>query len=155
MKIIIRRANKQDVSSILLLLEALHASAGFAECAEFDAESAQVFTERLLDAPNGEVLVAERGDELIGLSTFIVDSPYFNHATKVASGISFWVDPEYRKTGVGKALYNASEKLATKMGCKIITLGVMVDDEYLQAYHERNGFKRREVLFHKKITREV
>lgn len=152
MKIVVRRAKLEDVSSVVSLLEKLHASAGFEECAPFDASSATKFTERLMNSPKAEVLVAEDDGFIIGLSTFIVDSPYFNWAKKVASGISFWVEPEYRKFGIGKALYAASEKQALKMGCQVITVGVMVTDEYLQAYHERNGFVRREVLFHKEIT---
>lgn len=152
MKIIIRRATLEDIPSVVVLLEKLHASAGFGECAPFDPNSATKFTARLIDSPRSEVLVAEDDGDIIGLSTFVVDSPYFNWDKKVASGISFWVAPEYRKFGIGKALYAASEKQARNMGCQVITVGVMVTDEYLQAYHERNGFKRREVLFHKEIA---
>lgn len=149
MKIVIRRADITDIDNIVPLLEKLHASAGFAECAEFDELSAKAFTTRLIDTPSARILVAVDNEEIIGLSTFIIDSPYFNFSTKVASGISFWVEPEYRKLGVGKALYSASEKVAKALGCNRITVGVMFEDEYLQNYHERNGFKKREVLLHK------
>lgn len=140
------------MDSILPLLEKLHASAGFVECAEFKAEDAKAFTIRLMHSPTARVLVAVDEGEVVGLSTFVVDSPYFNFNTKVASGVSFWVEPEYRKLGLGRSLYSASEMAAKALDCKRITVGVMVEDEYLQNYHERNGFKKREVLLHKLLT---
>lgn len=151
MKIFIRLADVQDIDSIVPLLGKLHEHAGFSKCAEFDPESARDFTRKMIDAPNGRVIVALDGDNIIGLSTFVVDSPYFNFSKKVASGISFWVESEYRKLGVGKALYNVSETTAKALGCSFITVGVMIGDEHLESYHERNGFVRHETLFHKVI----
>jgi GNAT superfamily N-acetyltransferase len=151
MRIRVRLATLEDIPQIVVLLEKLHGSAGFEKCASFDEESATIFTERLINIPTAEILVADADGKIIGLSSYIVDSPYFNFSKKVASGISFWVDQEYRKSGVGKALYAASEMRAKLLGCEVLTVGVLVQDEYLQSYHERNGFERREVLFHKEI----
>ena len=152
MKIRIRLATVADIDRILPLMKELYEYAGFSTVAAFDEQSVGKFTARLISSPTAEILVADTGAELIGLASFVVDSPYYNWEHRVASGISFWVEPEYRKMGVGQKLYEASELLATRHGCAAVTLGVMVEDKYLAEYHERNGFKNRELLFYKEIN---
>lgn len=149
MNIKIQRATFELIDQVVGLLEKLHKSAGFSQIAEFDKASAEAFTVRLIESPKAELLVAVSEDTVIGLSSFVVDTPYYNWDAKVASGISFWVEPEYRKSGIGKALYEVCERKAKELGCSGITVGVMDQDEYLKGYHQRNGFEPQEVLLFK------
>lgn len=58
---------------------------------------------------------------------------------KVATEIAWWVNPEDRKTSVGKELLEAFEQWAKDEGCKIISM--ISIDETLGTYYEKCGYK--------------
>lgn len=151
MKIKIRKAKESDITKLSELLEVLHSESAFKDLADFSAESVQYTCFTMINSTSAEVLVAEVDGELIGCSSFFITPFYFNADVPIAYGVFFWVNPEYRKHGVGKALYEQCMSLAKLMGATGTIVGVAAEDDYLEQYHTRNGF----TLFEKQLIKKV
>lgn len=77
-------------------------------------------------------------------------SPFSFGYHKIAMEVGWWVDPEYRKSGVGKSLIDAFEYWANKMGCSLVVMGSL--DDSLGSYYEKNGYKSAERLYMKELN---
>jgi GNAT superfamily N-acetyltransferase len=74
---------------------------------------------------NAKLLVittARAGDLLVGYCThFIVPNLHYR-SLKLADNDIFWLDPEYRRGGVGIKLMQAAERNVRELGCNKITM---------------------------------
>ncbi len=115
--ILIRAATRNDVSIILKFIK---------ELAKFEKLTHQVVaTEKQLRAtlfgkkPIAKVLIAEINEKAVGFLLY-----FYNYSTFLGRpGIyieDLYVNPKYRKKGVGKALMKYCIKIAYKQGCKRI-----------------------------------
>ena len=114
-EIIIRVATKKDVSIILKFIK---------ELAKFEKLTHQVVaTEKQLRAtlfgknPIAKVLIAEINEKAVGFLLY-----FYNYSTFLGrSGIyieDLYVNPKYRKKGIGKALMKYCIKIPYTQGCK-------------------------------------
>ena len=74
---------------------------------------------------------------------------YFNNNVQIAMERFWWVVPDERAKGVGKALYQALESSAKDAGCTHLMM-IGLDNEVYQLY-ERLGFKKTEEVFIKRL----
>ena len=76
-------------------------------------------------------------------------TPFIFGNKLVAQELGWWVEPEYRKTGVGKDLIDSFENWARFKKCEII---VMVSlDDIVGNYYEKAGYKLVERMYMKEL----
>lgn len=109
-------------------------------------ERVRIFAESLLVAPNTEKIVIFSDD--IGFVIGIA-SPFLFGNEKIATEMGWWVEPEHRKSNVGKELIDAFEYWAKSTGCSLITM--MCLDEKVGTYYEKRGYKLTEFTYMKEV----
>jgi GNAT superfamily N-acetyltransferase len=122
---IIRHATHADMPAILAMSEQFYAKTSYPSWAPFDGLSVETLTRMLFDI--GIILVAEEGDEVIGMLAVIMGPHEFNHAKKVAGEVVWWVNEDMRHTGAGVALLRATKPAAAAAGCHAIRMMVLAD----------------------------
>lgn len=99
--------------------------------------------ERLVAAlrkiPNALVLLAFAGDEAIGIAVCFVGFSTFR-ARPLLNVHDLAVLPEYRGKGAGRALLQAAEDHARRLGCCRLTLEVLESNSGARALYRRFGF---------------
>jgi ribosomal protein S18 acetylase RimI-like enzyme len=60
------------------------------------------------------------------------------------------VDPEYRGRNIGKKIIEELELRFKQVGCEKINLLIELDNEKVQGFYEKQGFKRDELIFMEK-----
>jgi len=93
---------------------------------------------RHLDSESAQVLVASANHRHF-LGTAVV---FFRKGTQVARLYSIATKKEARGKGVGSALLEAAEKLASRRRCVSLRLEVRTDNEDAMRLYERLGYKR-------------
>jgi GNAT superfamily N-acetyltransferase len=86
------------------------------------------------------ILIAEEGETLQGAIGFIITDD-LHDGSKLAVESFWFAHPDYK--GVGKALFNAFEEEAVKMGCKKLAM-IHLSDSYpesLEKFYLKNGYK--------------
>lgn len=67
-----------------------------------------------------------------------------------ATEVAWWVEPEYRKEGVGDKLLEAFEYWAkNKMGCAVVTMAGL--DDKLNKFYEKKGYLLSEFIYSKEL----
>lgn len=69
---------------------------------------------------------------------------------KTATELGWWVNPEDRKTSIGKELLQAFEEWAKEQDCKLITM-ISLDDA-LGSFYEKCGYKLTERTYMKELN---
>lgn len=85
--------------------------------------------------PGGELLLAKRGDHVLGCIALKALEP-----PRVAEIKRLFVRPQARKTGVGQALVAAAIAAAGKLGYGELKLDTLLQMESAIALYKRNGF---------------
>ena len=85
--------------------------------------------------PDGELLLAKRGDHVLGCIGLRPLEP-----PRVAEIKRLFVRPQARKTGVGQALAAAAIAAARQLGYGEIKLDTLPEMEHAIALYKRNGF---------------
>lgn len=137
-------ASNEDVETIVKMGMEFLATTEFAQYSSEDHVRDLVV--RLVNAPATEAIafVAD-GGMILGLISRSPFGPY-----KVATEIGWWVDPDKRKSGLGKELLSAFEYWATVNQCKGITM-ISLDDK-LGKWYESQNYKLREHVYMKEIN---
>lgn len=102
-----------------------------------DIETIQSLIKKIITGEqNQAILLIEPGKGfLAGMSSPFALGPHL-----LASEIAWWVEPEYRKAGVGKLLMEAFEYWAKeKAGCTMVSMAVLGDDP--GDFYEKSGYK--------------
>lgn len=89
------------------------------------------------------VIVVRDGEELIGFATFYP----IDHAGSVMWLDLVWVEPKWRRAGVGRALCVAVRErtLESKLGA--VSFGTGIDNEAMAGVGRKLGFEPRSVVF--------
>lgn len=115
----------------------------------FTEEAMRPFAETFVNSPITERvgLVAYHEDKPIGMLGGLINNFVYGNA-KMAVEVAWWVEPEFRKSGVGKELIEAFEFWAKKNGCKFITMSFLEDkpskfyEDIGYAFAEKSYIKR-------------
>jgi aminoglycoside 6'-N-acetyltransferase I len=104
--------------------------------------------EPLLTDPNQVAFVAERPDGSGGLCGMVEASvrPFANGVDEQPCAFveGWWVDPDVRRTGVGRALIAAVEDWARQRGFHELGSDALLDNLLSHAAHRALGFEERE-----------
>jgi GNAT superfamily N-acetyltransferase len=100
-------------------------------------------------SPDSIGIVAMDGDKPVGMIGGMVNYFIFG-GVKLCSEVAWWVEPEYRKTGVGKDLIDALEYWAKNIDCRFVTLSAL-DKDYLPKFYEKIGYDFAEISYMKKV----
>lgn len=90
-----------------------------------------------LNISNGEVLVAEIGDRVVGFSVLKC-----RQGRSTASLVTIAISPAVTGQGFGPALLDAAEHEATRRGFRLMRLEVRADNHRAISFYERAGFFR-------------
>jgi GNAT superfamily N-acetyltransferase len=141
----IRAARAGEEESIVSLYEWLFAPPGSRPGA-WDERRAAVALRAAIDSHDACVLVADDGDELIGLCTAYQD------LHSVRFGYRAWVEdlavhPERRSEGIGKALLDAAKAWGRERGATHLELDSYEGRENAHRFYEREGPAYRSICF--------
>lgn len=99
--------------------------------------------------------LTDTSNERVGILAFEDDKPigmiggaiaYFIFGgVKYATEVAWWVEPEYRKSGIGKELIEAFEYWANQVGCKFVSMSAL--DKELPKFYEKLDYSFAEVSY--------
>ncbi len=132
----IRPARRDDVTSIMGLIEALAVYENLSEAVTGDAET---LAEHLFgNPPYAEVLVAEWEERMVGFALFFTN--YSTFLTQPGLYLEdLFVLSEYRGLGVGRALLSAVAAIAHQRGAGRLDWSVLDWNESAIAFYEKMG----------------
>lgn len=122
----------------------------FAEASNYfefvDKDKIQAYILALIKADNAKSIVflyEDKGMLAAAASDFLFGN------IKQAAELAWWVNPEERKSDVGKALMKAFEYWAYRIGAKIKVMSCL--DKSVAKYYEKNGYKLYERAYFKEV----
>ena len=146
----IREAREDDLRRLMEMSERYYPKTYYANVVPFDADSIAVLHMALME--NGILLVAEIGDEVVGMCGFILSPFIFEPMVTGAYGVYWWVEPEYEGMGIGKEFLSAIDPLAKARGASYIHVGCMADSPIKAAsLLIKSGYDHTEMSFTKRI----
>lgn len=147
----IRRATLDDVDGIVEMSELFYGTTSYAGFADFDPESVERLTLMLIQT--GVMLVAEGEDgELVGMAGLVVVPFMFNSDHLTASEVVWWVRPDARAAGIGRALMEAIEPACRDAGCSAIQMVLLQSSPPIaESIYRRFGYEPTESCFTKEI----
>lgn len=88
-------------------------------------------------------IVAEVDGRIIGTMGALSYNHPFKPSVRIAQELFWWVEPEYRRSGVGKAMLEAGEAWAKEIGCSGMLMITIhgIDHERNGAFYERSGYR--------------
>lgn len=144
----IRHAAPEDIPACVEMVRQFHTAAGLESTAAFVAEDFALTLERMIDAEEGILLVADDGGP-IGMAGGLAYPMYFNHAHKTGQEMFWWVLPDRR--GVGAELLSALEAEARQRGCKSWAMIGLEGMKSVDSLYERRGYRPFERLWIKEL----
>lgn len=106
--------------------------------------------EKLLTMANARIVVGEEDGAIQGIFAFILFDHYYS-GEPVAGEMIWFVEPDYRKTGMALPLLWEAEKLASQMGAQKMQLTAPTD-EIAAMYGKLKGFQKVETAFQRDIS---
>jgi GNAT superfamily N-acetyltransferase len=142
-KLQVRRATPTDADAISRLLVQLG----------YPTESTEVpgRLDRLMANDRAAVLLAERGDQVVGLATVHILS-VLNRRRDVPWLTALVVDESARGSGVGRGLVKAVEDFARRSGCERLSVTTQEHRADARAFYIRLGLEQTGRRFGKTLT---
>lgn len=140
----VRRANHADLEEIVGFAEKFLQVSPYKNM--YDVAYLKAFIGDLLYSVSDQIVLIEEGKGmLVGMIR-----PFYLGYEPIATELGWWVEPEYRNSGIGRELIHAFEDWARDEGCKSL---VMISlDEELGRYYEKNGYRLIERSYMKEIN---
>lgn len=133
----IRMASPSDLGELAPLFDAYRRFYGQAA----DPERARDFIGERLNRHDSWILVAQRGDVLVGF-TQLYPSFSSTRTSRIAVLNDLFVAESERGRGIGRALLSAAEDLGRKLGLDALELATATDNTTAQSLYEAQGWKR-------------
>lgn len=148
----IRNAEPGDIPAIAELGALFHIEAELGDVVGYCPESTAKTLQSLIDSPDGILLVAEQGGEIVGMTGGLAFPFYFNHAHKSGQELFWFVKPEARN-GVGRLLFDAIEAEAKAAGCVSWAMIALdrVQPELTGKIYRRRGYRASEHSYIKRL----
>jgi GNAT superfamily N-acetyltransferase len=148
-EVVIRQADYADIERLVEFAEQFWSMTEFSNEVAYDLETMINTTADLID--NDVVLYAESGGQVVGFLAVMISPFPMNKHVLSACEWGFFVDMEYRKTGVGIQLLERAEEMLREKGVKFFTM-IALDNlrpEIVGRFYQRLGFKRTEIDYMK------
>lgn len=138
---VIRPAEHADIPNLIRMGQEFAASDDYRGKVRIDPDYVTVFVTRLIENPEGCVLVAQLGSELIGMmGLLIVPHPF--SGDWVAAELFWWVKPEARGGSAGYRMLKQAQGWATERGAKRLVM--VAPNKRLERFYRRLGYDRLE-----------
>lgn len=139
----IRPATLADVPAIVRMSERFYATTSYAGWADFNPETVEALAANLTE--NHVMLIAEHDGQAVGMVGLFVAPFMFNADRTAAYEVVWWVDPEGRATGAGRALLEAVEPACRAKGCHAVQMVHLANSPpQAAALYERAGYAHTE-----------
>lgn len=89
---------------------------------------------------DGELLLAREGDEVVGFLMFDVEREGYEGTADRGFVQYVFVEPEWRRRGVGTALFDEAEAVMRDRGAAAVALAVMAGNEDARRFYRRRGY---------------
>lgn len=145
---LVRPATPDDLPAVVRMSERFYATTNYSAWAEFNAETVEALAANL--GANHILLIAEHEGQPVGMVGLFVAPFMFNSERTAAYEVVWWVEPEGRSTGAGRALLSAIQPACEARGCAAIQM-VHLANSPPQAglLYERAGYRHTESSYTK------
>lgn len=150
----IRRGRADDFSTCSDLLRHFVSEAGLQESIGYDEDSFLAWLVMLTDKIlPGELLVVEYDGRVIGMAASVYSPCFFNRQVLTGAELFWFINPDHRKSGVGKALMEALEACAKHAGVSKFTMVALqaLAPERVGKLYEAAGYKLNELAYTKAL----
>ncbi len=135
----IRQAQINDIPFIVQLIQEL------AEMEKVSSPLNKTYVEYYLSQPNCYILVAEAGDQSIGLLSYMMKPDLF-HGSDTCTISELVVSKGFRGRGVGSALLDHLMRQLISIGCVEISVSTLPDNQGAIQFYKRHGLVDEAVL---------
>jgi len=147
---IVRPAIEADIERIVAMGERFYSLTSYAAVAAFDHVAVCVLADQLLR--QGVLLVAEVESGVVGMVGLVFAPLPFNPSATFAHEVMWWVEPEARGFGVGRALLEAVETACREAGVDAIQMAHLSSSpREAAAIYERAGYAHTESSYTKRL----
>jgi GNAT superfamily N-acetyltransferase len=138
----IRFATPEDAIPVAEMVEKFYQMAMAEMLGDYDKLAAANLIAATSVSSDACTIVAEDGDRIIGTMGALSYNHPFKPSVRIAQELFWWVEPEYRKSGIGQKMMDAGEQWAKEIGCSGMVMVTMhgIDHERNGAFYERSGY---------------
>jgi GNAT superfamily N-acetyltransferase len=149
----IRFATPKDAIPVAEMVEKFYQMAMAGMLGEYDKLSAANLIAATSVSSDACTIIAEVDGRIIGTMGALSYNHPFKPSVTIAQELFWWVEPEYRLSGVGKAMIDVGEAWAKEIGCAGMVMVTMhgIDHERNGAFYERSGYNPLEHSYLKRI----
>lgn len=143
----LRKANEKDIAPCLVMGRVFWKESPIAH-RPYNEEGIKTLLKRLID--DNSMIVAEHEGTTVGAIGILITDNHFDPTLKVAVEVFWYMAPELREVGLGKAMLEAAESLAKARGVEMMSMGTM-SNEKADTMLKNNGY----VLTERTYTRNL
>jgi ribosomal protein S18 acetylase RimI-like enzyme len=147
----IRHAASEDLARIAEMGRPFWEMTPLAEMIPYDPASVEYYSQLMMES--GVLLVVEIDGTVVGAAGALTMPALGNFNYLVAAELFWWIEPEYRSSGVGRALLAALEDALRTRGAKVFSMVAFenIEVDRVSSIYERSGYKRTERTFSKDL----
>lgn len=148
----VRRAKESDLDAIVALGDNFWQQTSYHKAGvAYDAEHCRHLAETL--RTKGIAQVAYDGDKIVGMLLAVIGAVPFSPTVGSATEMVFYVEPDYRKDGLGAHLIKQAENVCRQLGVKYLNMIHLasVDPSKPEALYNKLGFSVSETVFTKEV----
>lgn len=150
----IRHANEGDLFALVNMGQDFFAESGLQDVASWEPQSFEATCRAIIDElVVGSILVAERDNELIGMTGGVLFPLYCNLSLVCCQELFWFVMPEHR-AGVGGALLDELEAEAKRKGASVFISAQIAgqrDEAFARLYRKR-GYRPSENTYIRRLS---
>jgi len=150
----VRFAEYDDIEAILALGEKFFDLANWPRYAEWDKNSVASTLTSLIDGKlNGILLVGEADSKVVGMSAALIFPFYFNFNILVGQEIFWYVEDEFRNSGIGAGMMQKLEQESKLRGATVFIMSSVsgLRDKALARLYSNLGYSQGENTFIKRL----
>jgi GNAT superfamily N-acetyltransferase len=151
--VVIHKAVREDIGRLVDYARAFWDQTEYAKAVEYDIDTMVDTTEGLIDTD--VVLYAENPDgKIVGMICIMISPFLMNRNYLSACEWGFYVDDEYRRSGVGIRLLTQAEDMLKERNVKFFTMIALSNlrPKAVGRFYERLGFKLEETCYTKDLS---
>ena len=148
----VRRAKESDLDAMVALGDSFWRQTSYHKAGvAYDAEQCRQLADTL--RTHGIAQVAYDGDKIVGMLLAVIGSVPFSPTVGSATEMVFYVEPDYRKDGLGAHLIKQAENVCRQLGVKYLNMIHLasVDPSKPEALYKRMGYHTSETVFTKEV----
>jgi GNAT superfamily N-acetyltransferase len=152
--VIVRRATVDDFPCYLELAQEFHAASPMHGVVELDEVNYRQFYLDSLANDNIGLWLAEFDGKIIGITGALAYPLYFNPTNLIVQELWWWLTPQARGSGAGKAMFETIIEWAKSKNAKAVFMIALEDDNVnkMTKLYARAGFKPIEHTYIKEVA---